>query len=142
VVVFIYSVAEIAHICGVSVQTIYKQIKSFTPEELNLYLNQVETKFKQITPEGLQYFKSIYCISEDKDDCSDTQYNTIHDTADENIILLLTEQLRIKDKQIEVLMEQNRNFQVLLKAEQDKLLPPVKETILERFLRRIRGDRQ
>lgn len=142
--VFIYSVAEIAHICGVSVQTIYKQIKSFTPEELNLYLNQVETKFKQITPEGLQYFKSIYCISEDKEDKNDysgTQNDTIHETVDEDIILLLTEQLRIKDKQIEMLMEQNRNFQVLLKAEQDKLLPPVKETILERFLRRIKGNK-
>lgn len=139
VVIFIYSVAEIAHICGVSVQSIYKQIKLFTPEELNLYLNQVETKFKQITPEGLQYFKSFYHVNESNN--SDTYSDTVNDTTNEDVILLLTEQLRIKDKQIEMLLEQNRNFQVLLKAEQDKILPLANETILGRFLRRIKGNR-
>ena len=123
----IFTVAEVAQICGVSVQMIHKRIKAFNPDELNLYLNQVETRFKRITPDGLLYFKSIYGISDEPK--SDNKNNS----ADNDIIALLTEQLRIKDEQIATLMEQNRNFQVLLKAEQDKQLPPPKIPLIKRL---------
>lgn len=125
--IVILTVAEVAEICGVSVQMIHKRIKAFTPDELNLYLNQVETRFKQITPEGLLYFKSVYGIS------TEPKTENKKNSADSDIVALLTEQLRIKDEQISTLMEQNRNFQILLKAEQDKQLPPPKIPLLKRL---------
>ena len=126
----IIKVSEVAEICGVSAQMIHKRIKSFTSDELKLYLNQVETRFKEITPEGLRYFKSLYGITDEpiKDN------NNV--SADNEVIELLKEQLRIKDEQIATLMEQNRNFQVLLKTEQDKLLLPPKTPLIKRLFGR------
>lgn len=126
----IVKVSELAKICGVSVQTIYKKINSFTSDEFKLYLNQVETRFKEVTPEGLRYFKSLYGITDEPK----KENNNV--SADNEVIVLLKEQLRIKDEQIATLMEQNRNFQVLLKAEQDKLLPPPKTPLIKRLFGR------
>lgn len=126
----IVKVSEVAEICGVSAQMIHKRIKSFTSDELKLYLNQVETRFKEITPEGLRYFKSLYGITDEPK----KENNNV--SADNEVIELLKEQLRIKDEQIATLMEQNRNFQVLLKAEQDKLLPPPKTPFIKRLFGR------
>lgn len=126
----IVKVSEVAEICGVSAQMIHKRIKSFTSDELKLYLNQVETRFKEITPEGLRYFKSLYGITDEPK----KENNNV--SADNEVIELLKEQLRIKDEQIATLMEQNRNFQVLLKAEQDKLLPPSKTPFIKRLFGR------
>lgn len=126
----IVKVSEVAKICGVSVQTIYKKINSFSSDEFKLYLNQVETRFKEVTPEGLRYFKSLYSIIDEPK----KENNNV--SADNEVIELLKEQLRIKDEQIATLMEQNRNFQVLLKAEQDKLLPPPKTPFIMRLFGR------
>ena len=128
----IVKVSELAKICGVSVQTIYKKINSFTSDEFKLYLNQVETRFKEVTPEGLRYFKSLYGITDEPI----KENNNV--STDNEVIELLKEQLRIKDEQIATLMEQNRNFQVLLKAEQDKLLPPPKTPFIKRLF--VRKD--
>ena len=123
----IVKVSEVAKICGVSVQMIYKKINSFTSNEVKLYLNQDETRFKEVTPEGLCYFKTLYGIIDEPKKENDNI------SSDSEVIDLLKEQLRIKDEQIAMLLEQNRNFQVLLKAEQDKLLPSPKSSFIKRF---------
>ena len=125
--IVILTVAEVAEICGVSVQMIHKRIKALTSDELNLYLNQVDTKVKQITPQGLLYFKKIYGIS------NEPYIENKGGSFDNDIIALLKEQLRVKDEQIATLMEQNRNFQVLLKVEQEKQLPSSKVSFLKRL---------
>ena len=122
----IVKVSEVAKICGVSVQTIYKKINSFSSDEFKRYLNQVETRFKEVTPEGLKYFKALYNIIDEP-----IKENDIV-SADNEVIDILKEQLRIKDEQIAMLLEQNRNYQVLLKNEQDKLLPPSKIPFFKR----------
>nr|CDL66269.1 unnamed protein product [uncultured bacterium] len=126
----IVKVSEVAKICGVSVQTIYKKINSFSSDEFKRYLNQVETRFKEVTPEGLKYFKALYNIIDEP-----IKENDIV-SADNEVIDILKEQLRIKDEQIAMLLEQNRNYQVLLKNEQDKLLPPSKIPFFKRIFGR------
>lgn len=126
----IVKVSEVAKICGVSSQMIYKKINSFSSDEFKLYLNQVETRFKEITPEGLQYFKTLYGV------CDEPKKENDNVSADSNIIEILKEQIRIKDEQIAMLLEQNRNYQVLLKTEQDKLLPPPKTPFIKRLFSR------
>ena len=123
----IAKVSDVAKICGVSVQTIYKKINSFTSDEFKLYLNQVERGSKEVTPEGLRYFKSLYGIIDE----IKKENNNV--SSDNEVIELLKEQLRIKDEQISTLLEQNRNFQVLLKSEQDKLLPSPKTSFIRRL---------
>ena len=126
----IVKVSEVAKICGVSVQTIYKKINSFSSDEFKRYLNQVETRFKEVTPEGLKYFKALYNIIDEP-----IKENDIV-SADNEVIDILKEQLRIKDEQIAMLLEQNRNYQVLLKNEQDQLLPPSKIPFFKRIFGR------
>ena len=126
----IVKVSEVAKICGVSVQTIYKKINSFSSDEFKRYLNQVETRFKEVTPEGLKYFKALYNIIDEP-----IKENDIV-SADNEVIDILKEQLRIKDEQIAMLLEQNRNYQVLLKNVQDKLLPPSKIPFFKRIFGR------
>ena len=126
----IVKVSEVAKICGVSVQTIYKKINSFSSDEFKRYLNQVETRFKEVTPEGLKYVKALYNIIDEP-----IKENDIV-SADNEVIDILKEQLRIKDEQIAMLLEQNRNYQVLLKNEQDKLLPPSKIPFFKRIFGR------
>lgn len=71
-----------------------------------------ETRQKLINEDGLLYFKSVYHVS----DVSDSSGLSDHD-----LIVFLKDQIRIKDEQIEMLMDQNRNFQILLKSEQDRV---------------------
>ena len=111
----IVKVSEVAKICGVSLQTIYKKINSFSSDEFKRYLNQVETRFKEVTPEGLIYFKNLYGIIDEPK----KENNNV--SADNEVIDILKEQLRIKDEQIAMLLEQNRNYQVLLKNIKEQL---------------------
>lgn len=96
-------------------------------EKYVVFLKPNETKLKQVSKQGLLYFKSVYGVIDDsiREDAAIS--------SDSEVIELLKEQLRIKDEQIATLLEQNRNFQVLLKAEQDKLLPPPKSSFIKRF---------
>lgn len=102
-------------------------------EKYVVFLKPNETKMKQVSKQGLLYFKSVYGVIDDsiREDAAEKENNNI--SSDSEVIELLKEQLRIKDEQIATLLEQNRNFQVLLKAEQDKLLPPPKSSFIKRF---------
>lgn len=117
-----FTVSEVAKIIGKSRQTVYKLCK-----EIDSKYYTYETGSLQITDLGLEYFKDRFC----------------NDSADNNSVIdSLLEQLRQKDlqlaekdKQIDQLLEQSRNFQVLLRAEQDKNLSalPARSGFWSRF---------
>lgn len=138
----IFTSAEVAEICGVSVQSINNRIRKFTEEQRQLYLvfsetslKPTESKKRYISSDGLEYFKALYADkSKSKEE---PKINSNSSSADSEVIAILKEQIRIKDEQIAMLMEQNRNFQVLLhKAEEVKALPEVKKSFLSRLFGR------
>lgn len=58
----------------------------------------------------------------------------------DDVVQILKGQLEEKDSQINQLLEQSRNYQVLLKQEQDKLLPPKRVGFFQRlFGNRLEG---
>lgn len=138
-VFYIFTVAEVAEICGVTSQSINKRIKNMSAEQLEKYvvfLKPNETKLKQVSKQGLLYFKSVYGVIDEP---------ITDDTAEKEnaVVSALIEQLKQKDiqlaeqaKQIEMLMEQAKNFQVLLQAQQVLSLPAPKQSIFKRLFGR------
>lgn len=135
-VFYIFTVAEVAKICGVTSQSINKRIKNMSSEQLEkyvLFLKPNETKLKQVSKQGLLYFKSVYGVIDEP---------IIEDLAEKenSVVSALLEQLKQKDillaeqaKQIEMLMEQAKNFQVLLQAQQYLSTPTPKQSIFKRL---------
>lgn len=141
----IYTTREIADYCGVSVQTINKHIRNFTEIELETFvyfLKPNETKNKRITEKGFQYFKSYYSVNS-------SFKSSVNDFCDNSIIETLQNQIKSKDEQIKVLneqlqnsnniinslLEQNKNYQVLLQGQQVLSLP--KKSILKRLFGKV-----
>lgn len=95
-----------------------------------------ETKLKQVSKQGLLYFKSVYGVIDEP---------ITEDTAEKEnaVVSALIEQLKQKDiqlaeqaKQIEMLMEQAKNFQVLLQGQQVLSLPEKKRPFFKRLFSR------
>ena len=95
-----------------------------------------ETKLKQVSKHGLLYFKSVYGVIDEP---------ITEDTAEKEnaVVSALIEQLKQKDiqlaeqaKQIEMLMEQAKNFQVLLQGQQVLSLPEKKRPFFKRLFSR------
>ena len=140
-VFYIFTVAEVAEICGVTSQSINKRIKNMSDEQLEKYvvfLKPNETKLKQVSKQGLLYFKSVYGVIDEP---------ITDDTAEKEnaVVSALIEQLKQKDiqlaeqaKQIEMLMEQAKNYQVLLQGQQVLSLPEKKRPFFKRLF--SRGD--
>lgn len=119
-----YKVSEVAQIVGVSTAAIYKELK------------RVDNGKKRVTEDGLRYFQERYRVKEPS-------------RANDDIVRSLLAQLEEKDRQIAeyqnqntMLIEQARNFQVLLKTEQDKvlLLAQKKPWLLQRLLSRKKDE--
>lgn len=139
-VLYIFTVAEVAEICGVTSQSINKRIKNMSAEQLEKYvvfLKPNETKLKQVSKQGLLYFKSVYGIIDEP--------IAVEDTAEKEsaVVIALIEQLKQKDiqlaeqaKQIEMLMEQAKNYQVLLQGQQVLSLPEKKRPFFKRLFSR------
>jgi len=131
----ILTIQEVAEICGVSRQSISNRISKFTQDEVKQFVNLCQPRGKRITAEGLRYFKSVYGIADEPHE--ETKKESNSNSADSEVIAILKEELRIKNEQIAMLMEQNRNFQVLLhKAEEVKALPEGKKSFLSRLFGR------
>ena len=139
-VLYIFTVSEVAEICGVTSQSINKRIKNMSAEQLEKYvvfLKPNETKLKQVSKQGLLYFKSVYRVIDEP--IAD------EDTADKEnaVVSALVEQLKQKDiqlaeqaKQIDMLMEQAKNYQVLLQGQQVLSLPEKKRPFFKRLFSR------
>lgn len=115
-----YKVKEVAKQCGVSTTAIYKEIKLVD----NSFITVV-SGVTYITEDGLDYFLDRF----------GSQKET---TTNNELVSSLLKQLEEKDKQIAQLMEQARNYQVLLKTEQDKtlLLSAPKKSFFQRLFGR------
>ena len=126
-----YKVSEVAQIVGVSTAAIYKELK-----RVDNKFTTIDNGKKRVTEDGLRYFQERYRVKG-------------LSKANDDIVRSLLAQLEEKDRQIAenqnqntMLIEQARNFQVLLKTEQDKvlLLAQKKPRLLQRLLRRKKDE--
>ena len=126
-----YKVSEVAQIVGVSTAAIYKELK-----RVDNKFTTIDNGKKRVTEDGLRYFQERYRVKG-------------LSKANDDIVRTLLAQLEEKDRQIAeyqnqntMLIEQARNFQVLLKTEQDKvlLLAQKKPRLLQRLLRRKKDE--
>ena len=126
-----YKVSEVAQIVGVSTAAICKELK-----RVDNKFTTIDNGKKRVTEDGLRYFQERYRVKG-------------LSKANDDIVRSLLAQLEEKDRQIAeyqnqntMLIEQARNFQVLLKTEQDKvlLLAQKKPRLLQRLLRRKKDE--
>lgn len=126
-----YKVSEVAQIVGVATAAIYKELK-----RVDNKFTTIDNGKKRVTEDGLRYFQERYRVKG-------------LSKANDDIVRSLLAQLEEKDRQIAeyqnqntMLIEQARNFQVLLKTEQDKvlLLAQKKPRLLQRLLRRKKDE--
>lgn len=117
------TVSEVAKLLNVTKQTIYNQINEEDFKENYTEIKSVRGRdIMMITPEGLEILKEKNLKTEENIDSN--LIEILNKT-----ILLLENQLNVKDNQImelnqrlRELSEQNKNNQILIHREQDKLL--------------------
>lgn len=126
----------------ISRKTVYRYISEnsveFDREFVNVKVNDKGVKVKMITEKGLEYIKNK-CFSR----VDYVEDESIKDNSNNELVSSLLEQLQQKDiqlaekdKQIAQLMEQAKNFQVLLQAQQVLSLPAPKQSIFKRLFNR------
>lgn len=106
-----YKVSDVAKIAGVTQSAVYKAIK-----QLNGQYVSVENGRTMVTDEGLEYLKERFKAKEDPEQ----QYDIVRALMSQ--LEEKDRQLAEKDRQISQLIEQSKNYQILLKTEQDKMV--------------------
>lgn len=136
-----YNLEKVAKILGLSKRTIQRDVATMSLDVRNLALTcPTDTRNYSLTEYGLQWLA-------DKHGITLNTYEEVHteeETTEKNsLVSYLMEQLRQKDlqiaekdKQIAQLMEQAKNFQVLLQAQQVLSLPAPKQSIFKRMFGR------
>lgn len=126
-----YNLEKVAKILGLSKRTVQRDVATMSLEVRSLSLTcPTDTRNYSLTEYGLQWLADKHGITLEADE----DIHTDESTSDENsLVSSLLEQLRQKDlqiaekdKQIAQLMEQAKNFQVLLQAQQVLSLPAPK----------------
>lgn len=133
-----YDLEKVAKILGLSKRTIQRDVASMSFDVRSLSLTcPTDTRNYTLTEYGLQWLADKHGITLEADEDIHTAESTIDDN---NLVSSLLEQLRQKDlqiaekdKQIAQLMEQAKNFQVLLQAQQVLSLPAPKQSIFKRL---------
>lgn len=142
----IYTVAEVAKMLDISRKTVYRYISEnsveFDREFVNVKVNDKGVKVKMITEKGLEYIKnkcfSRFDYAEDEPIKDNSNNELVSSLLDQ--LLQKDIQLAEKDKQIEMLMEQAKNFQVLLQGQQVLSLPEKKKSIFQRLFSRSSNE--
>lgn len=140
--VLILTVDEVSKKLGISKKTVYNTIKKAAQNGIVLTEVVVKAGVKNtqvFTTEGYAYICNIYPpIIEEQ---------TVLDDQGDIFVNHLLEQLRQKDlqlaekdRQISQLIEQSRNYQVLLRAEQERSLPAPKRGFIHRLFGRSSSD--
>lgn len=144
----IYKVVEVAKILGFNERTIRRDISSMSEDVRAMSVEcPTDVRHMSVTEYGLKWLADKHNITLDgvssADDERAEEQTEKTDTSDNAIIVSLLEQLRQKDlqiaekdKQIEQLIEQGKNFQVLLQAQQVLSLPEPKQSFLKRLFGR------
>lgn len=145
VVSVIYKVVEVAKILGFNERTIRRDISSMSEDVRAMSVEcPTDVRHMSVTEYGLKWLADKHNITLDGVSSADEEraeeQTTKTDTSESEIILSLLEQLRQKDmqiaekdKQIAQLMEQAKNYQVLLQAQQVLSLPAPKRSIFKRL---------
>lgn len=141
----IYKVVEVAKILGFNERTIRRDISSMSEDVRAMSVEcPTDVRHMSVTEYGLKWLADKHNITLDGVSSADEEraeeQTTKTDTSESEIILSLLEQLRQKDmqiaekdKQIAQLMEQAKNYQVLLQAQQVLSLPAPKRSIFKRL---------
>lgn len=140
-----YKVAEVAKILGFTERTIRRDIESMSEDVRTMSVECPSgVRYMSVTEYGLKWLadkhgKTLETPLSEEPSSSDAEL------PESELVLSLLEQLRQKDlqiaekdKQIAQLMEQAKNFQVLLQAQQVLSLPEPKKS----FLRRLLGGKE
>lgn len=133
-----YNLEKVAKILGLSKRTIQRDVATMSLDVRNLSLTcPTDTRNYSLTEYGLQWLADKHGITLNTEEEVHTEEET---TEENNLVSSLLEQLRQKDlqiaekdKQIAQLMEQAKNFQVLLQAQQVLSLPAPKRSIFKRL---------
>lgn len=148
VVSVIYKVVEVAKILGFNERTIRRDISSMSEDIRAMSVEcPTDVRHMSVTEYGLKWLADKHNITLDRSSSADEEraeeQTEKTDTSESEIVLSLLEQLRQKDlqiaekdKQIAQLMEQAKNFQVLLQAQQVLSLPDPKQSFLKRLFGR------
>lgn len=118
-----YKVYEVAKILNVSHTTIYRALRK-GEKEVSAELVCVIDGCKFVTDSGLSYLRSVYPNSDFSKD-SEPKSSQNQSSIVSSLLKQLEQkdiQLAEKDLQISQLIEQARNYQILLKTQQDKFL--------------------
>ena len=128
-----YKVAEVAKILGFTERTIRRDIASMSED----------VRYMSVTEYGLKWLADKHNKTLEPPTAETEPQTEKKDSSENEIVLSLLEQLRQKDlqiaekdKQIAQLMEQAKNFQVLLQAQQVLSLPVPKQSLLKRLFGR------
>ena len=144
----IYKVVEVAKILGFNERTIRRDISSMSEDVRAMSVEcPTDVRHMSVTEYGLKWLADKHNITLDGVSSADEErveeQTEKTDISDNAIIVSLLEQLRQKDlqiaekdKQIAQLMEQAKNFQVLLQAQQVLSLPEPKQSFLKRLFGR------
>lgn len=148
VVSVIYKVVEVAKMLGFNERTIRRDISSMSEDVRAMSVEcPTDVRYMSVTEYGLKWLADKHNITLDRSSSADEEraeeQTEKTDTSVSEIVLSLLEQLRQKDlqiaekdKQIAQLMEQAKNFQVLLQAQQVLSLPEPKQSFLKRLFGR------
>lgn len=148
VVSVIYKVVEVAKMLGFNERTIRRDISSMSEDVRAMSVEcPTDVRYMSVTEYGLKWLADKHNITLDRSSSAveerAEEQTEKTDTSESEIVLSLLEQLRQKDlqiaekdKQIAQLMEQAKNFQVLLQAQQVLSLPEPKQSFLKRLFGR------
>lgn len=133
-----YNLEKVAQILGLSKRTIQRDVATMSLDVRNLSLScPTDTRNYSLTEYGLQWLADKHGITLEAEKEVPTEAKP---SDDDSLVSSLLEQLRQKDlqiaekdKQIAQLMEQAKNFQVLLQAQQVLSLPAPKRSIFKRL---------
>lgn len=133
-----YNLEKVAQILGLSKRTIQRDVATMSLDVRNLSLScPTDTRNYSLTEYGLQWLADKHGITLEAEKEVHTEAKP---SDDDSLVSSLLEQLRQKDlqiaekdKQIAQLMEQAKNFQVLLQAQQVLSLPAPKRSIFKRL---------
>lgn len=132
----IYKVVEVAEILGFNERTIRRDINSMSEDVRTMSVKcPTDVRHILLTEYGLKWLADKHNITLDGELHTDKS-----NTSENEFINSLLEQLRQKDiqlsekdKQINMLMEQAKNYQVLLQGQQMLSLPEKKKSIFSRL---------
>jgi hypothetical protein len=138
----IYKVSEVAEMLGFSAKTIRRDIASMSDDVRKMSLAcPSDVPVMSLTEYGLKWLAEKHGVplSSSQHDGLDGQQEEKQESENELVSSLLEQlrqkdiQIAEKDKQIAQLMEQAKNFQVLLQAQQVLSLPAPKKSFFKRL---------